>query len=134
MMKGLPKSGKSTWAKKWASEKHNRVRVSWTDILAMIGPEFRKERQTIAFDAAVRIMRNALRQDMDVVVDECNLYGSEWGLFVAYAQQERAKVVWKTMDTPLDVCLQRNKEAGYPLLDEQIVRLNEKWGFWLKKR
>lgn len=134
MMKGLPKSGKSTWAKKWASEKHNRVRVSWTDILAMIGPEFRKERQTIAYDAALRIMKNALRQDMDVVVDECNLYGSEWGLFVAFGQQMRAKVVWKTMDTPLDVCLQRNKEAGYPLLDEQIVRLNEKWGFWLKRK
>lgn len=100
----------------------------------MIGPEFRKERQTIAFDAAVRIMCNALRNDMDVVLDECNLYGAEWALFYGRAQQLHAHIEWHTMDTPLDVCLKRNKEAGSPLLDEQIVRLNEKWGFWLKKR
>lgn len=134
MMKGLPKSGKTTWARKWASEKHNRIRVSWTDMMQLMGPEFRKEKQTLAFDAALRLMRNALRQDMDVVLDECNLYGPEYGIFAAYAQQARAKIVWQTMDTPLEVCLQRNKEAGSPLLDEQIVRLNEKWGFWLKQR
>ena len=134
MMKGLPKSGKTTWARKWASESHNRIRVSWTDMMAVMGDGFRKERQTLAFDAALRLMKNAIRQNMDVVVDECNLYGAEWGLFVSFAQQMGAKVVWQTIDTPLEVCLQRNKEAGSPLLDEQIVRLNEKWGLWLKQR
>ena len=100
----------------------------------MIGEEFRQQRQTLAFDAALRIMKNAIRQNMDVVIDECNLYGSEFGLFVANAQMMGAKIVWKTIDTPLDVCLERNKGAGYPLLNEQIVRLNEKWRFWLKQR
>lgn len=133
MMKGLPKSGKTTYAKQWAKSNHNRIRVSWTDILSVMGNEFRIERQTIAFDAALRIMMNALRQDMDVILDECNLHGSEWGIFYAKARQMHAKVEWHTMHTELDVCLKRNKEAGYPLLDEQIVRLNEKWGDWLKK-
>lgn len=134
MMKGLPKAGKTTWAKNWSSKKHNRVRVSWTEIMQMMGEEFRQQRQTLAFDAALRIMKNAIRQGMDVVVDECNLYGIEFGLFVANAQMMGAKIVWKTIDTPLDVCLERNKEAGYPLLNEQIVRLDEKWRWWLNKR
>lgn len=133
MMKGLPKSGKTTYAKKWASEKHNRIRVSWTELLQMMGKEFRKERQTIAFDGALRMMMNALRQDMDVVLDECNLHGSEWGLFYAKAKLLGAHVEWHTMHTPLDECLKRNEEAGCPLLNEQIVRLDEKWRMWLKK-
>lgn len=103
-------------------------------MMAVMGEGFRKERQTLAFDAALRLMKNAIRQDMDVVLDECNLYGPEWGLFAAFAQQMHAKVVWHTIDTPLEVCLQRNREAGSPLLDEQIIRLQEKWGALLKSK
>ena len=44
-----------------------------------------------------------------------------------------AKVEWMTIDTPLEVCLQRNKEANYPLLDEQIIRLDEKYRQWLSE-
>ena len=131
-MKGLPKSGKTTWAKAWAAAQHNRLRVSWTEILMMMGKEFRKERQTIAYDAAVRIMKNAIRNGQDVVVDECNLYGSEWGLFVGFAQQAGATVEWHTMKTSVEECCRRNAEAGYPLLEEQIVSLGEKYAAWLK--
>ena len=70
IVRGLPKSGKTTWARKWTSESHNRIRVSWTDMLAVMGEGFRKERQTLAFDAALRLMKNAIRQDMDVVLAE----------------------------------------------------------------
>lgn len=133
MMKGLPKSGKTTWAKKWANKSHKRVYVSWSAILDMMGGKFKKQRQVIAFDAAMRVMKNAIRQGLDVVVDECNLYGAEWGMFVTSAQLMGAKVEWMTIDTPLEVCLQRNKEANYPLLDEQIIRLDEKYRQWLSE-
>jgi len=91
------------------------------------------ERQTIALDAALRIMCNALRHGKDVIVDECNLYGSEWGLFVGKAQQLHARVEWKTMKVSPAECKKRNHEAGMPYLDEQIDSLAEKYAEWLKQ-
>ena len=37
--KGLPASGKSTWAKAWAAEQPGRVRINSNDLRAMMGGE-----------------------------------------------------------------------------------------------
>ncbi len=132
-MKGLPCSGKTSWAKAWANESHNRVRVSWSDILeTMGGGKFRRERRPLAFDAALRLMCCALRAGMDVVLDEENLHGSEWGLFVARAQQCRAKVEWHYMAVSAEECKRRNTLMGHPVADMLIDRLAERWKDWLK--
>ena len=44
MMKGLPLSGKTEWALGWVAKGRNRVRVSWTDIMATLGRKSRDRR------------------------------------------------------------------------------------------
>lgn len=133
MMKGLPLSGKTEWALAWANEQHDRIRVSWSDILRSMGDKFRRERRPLAFDAALRLMCCALRNGVDVVVDECNLHGSEWGLFCSRAQQCGANIEWHTMDVGVEECKRRNALLGHPVADMELDRLAERWKDWLKK-
>ena len=70
MMKGLPCSGKTEWATKWANQKANRLRLSWSDILNSMGGRYSRERRPIAFDGMLRMMCVALRHGKDVVIDE----------------------------------------------------------------
>jgi len=134
MMKGLPCSGKTKWAKDWASQSHNRVRVSWSDILETMGSGFRHEKRLLAFDAALRIVKNAIRMDKDIVLDECNLYAPQFGLFVAAAQMNKCKVVWHTMKASPEECKINNKNLGGVVSDEMIDRLFEKYKAWLHQK
>ena len=46
IMRGLPGSGKSTWAKAWVNEDPiNRVRLNWDDMRNMMGPYWVPERE-----------------------------------------------------------------------------------------
>ena len=68
LMKCLPCSGKTEWALRWVEGKHNRVRVSWTDILKSIGRKSR-DRRLLAFETAIHLMLQALKNGFDVVLD-----------------------------------------------------------------
>ena len=133
VIKGLPMSGKTTWARQWASEKQNRIRISWTDIINILGKEFRRERSSLAVDAALRLMLNAFRKNMDVVLDECNLYGPDWSVFVGKASQAHAKIVYKSFKTSPEECKKRNALNGHPYSDEMIDKLWQKWGDWINR-
>jgi hypothetical protein len=98
-----------------------------------MGDKFRRERRPLAFDAAMRLMCCALRQEMDVVLDECNLLGTEYGLFIARAQQLHANIEWKTMGVDVKECKRRNALLGHPVADMELDRLAERWQDWLKK-
>lgn len=135
MMKGLPYSGKTTWAIEWANAQSNRVRVSWSDMMEMLGGnKYRRDRLPIAFDMMLRGMCMSLRHGYDVVVDECNLNGLEVGVILARAQQCGAKIEWHTMETDVEECKRRARAAGSRLSDMYIDRLAERWSLWLKQR
>lgn len=135
MMQGLPCSGKTEWATAWACAKHNRLRISWTDMLKLIGGgKFQRERRPLAFDATLRLMSNALRGGMDVVLDECNLNAVEYGLFVAKAQQLRANVEWHRMSATPEECKRRSALHEHPVADLVIDRMAERYAAILKQK
>lgn len=92
---------------------------------------FRRERIVIAYDAALRMMMNAIRQDKDVVIDECNLYAPRFSLFVARAQQLRANVKWQIIKADPDRVKEECRKRGV-LCDADIDLLMEKYGQQLK--
>lgn len=72
--RGLPASGKSTWAKEWVMrDPEHRVRINQDDIRLMLGkywvPSREKLVQEIQFDAIIE----ALNREFDVVIDNTNL-------------------------------------------------------------
>lgn len=115
------------------SEKAKRVRVSWRDIRTMMGEEFGRDRTPLAVDTALRLMLKALNRGWDVVLDEQNLYGASWGVFVSYAQMNRHHVVWKTIKAAPEVCKQRCLAAGGSTA--ACMEIDRKWEVyeqWLK--
>ena len=133
LMKGLPCSGKTEWALRWVAGKHNRVRVSWTDILKSIGRKSR-DRRLLAFETAIHLMLQALKNGFDVVLDECNLSGYAVGLFIARAQMAGADIEWHTMDISAEEGKRRNAAAGHPVEDMEIDRLAKVYDLWLKQQ
>lgn len=100
----------------------------------MMGDEFVRDRTPLAVDTALRLMLKALNRGCDVVLDEPNLYGPEWGVFVTYAQMNRHRVVWKTIKATPEVCKQRCLAAGGSTAE--CMEIDRKWEVygsqWLK--
>ena len=134
MMKGLPFSGKTQWATEWANAKPNRLRLSWSDLLKMMGGREQREKRVIAYDGMLRMMCCALRAGNDVVIDECNLNGLEWGVIIARAQLCHAKVEWQTMKTTAEECKEKARAVDSPISDMEIDRLAKRFDVWLKQK
>ena len=83
LTRGLPASGKSTWAKEFARVNPNVVRVSRDDLRTQLypGADYRDIDEDLITEAETALVRAALRQDKTVVVDAMHLqqrYINRW--------------------------------------------------------
>lgn len=84
LTRGLPASGKSTWAKQWILEDHGRrVRLNRDDLRQsfFVTPSYKNEQETVVTLSEKETARRALKLGYDVVVDATNLrpaYCREW--------------------------------------------------------
>ena len=122
--RGLPASGKSTWAKQWVLEDpEHRVRINQDDIRLMLGkywvPSREKLVQKIQFDAIVE----ALCRKFDVVIDNTNLNKKVLDGFDRLIKTFKDyEIEYKDFfDTPLSVCIERDKNRDLQV-SEKIIR------------
>ena len=122
--RGLPASGKSTWAKQWVLEDpEHRVRINQDDIRLMLGkywvPSREKLVQEIQFDAVVE----ALNREFDVVIDNTNLNKKVLDQFNRLIKTfEDYEIEYKDFfDTPLSVCIERDKNRDLQVT-EKVIR------------
>ncbi len=122
--RGLPASGKSTWAKQWVLEDlEHRVRINQDDIRLMLGkywvPSREKLVQEIQFDAIVE----ALSREFDVVIDNTNLNNKVLDQFNRLIKTfEDYEIEYKDFfDTPLSVCIERDKNRDLQVT-EKVIR------------
>lgn len=83
LTRGLPASGKSTWAKEFARVNPNVVRVSRDDLRTQLfpGADYRDIDEDLITEAETALVRAALRQGKTVVVDAMHLqqrYINRW--------------------------------------------------------
>lgn len=121
--RGLPASGKSTWAKQWVLEDpEHRVRINQDDIRLMLGkywvPSREKLVQEIQFDAIVE----ALCRKFDVVIDNTNLNKKVLEKFDRLIKTfEDYEIEYKDFfDTPLSVCIERDKNRDLQVTEKVI--------------
>ena len=123
LTRGIPASGKTTWAKAWVSEDpERRVRVNRDDLRCMMfGGDVLKldwERESQVTYAEQTIAVSALVRGMDVVVDATNL---RWG-FARQWFKFGYEVVVRDFPVSLDVALARNAARGCPVPDSVVER------------
>lgn len=135
ILKGLPASGKSTWAKTHADE--HAVIVSadgirhmlaggltdWHARMNTLDAETRSRMERLAVDTAHDIARAALSMGVNVIADMQNMDNRSLEAWRTVARDTGADVHVETMpDLPLDVLLERNRLRGDAMVDESYLR------------
>lgn len=72
--RGLPASGKTTWAKEWVmKDPEHRVRVNQDDVRLMLGKYWVPDREKLVSIILYNAIARAMQYHFDIVVDNTNL-------------------------------------------------------------
>lgn len=128
--RGLPASGKSSWAKAQLAEYPDSIaRVNRDDLREML---FHKADYTGRQEVVVTKVQRAIAQilldaEYDVIADDTNLpprYAREWWAFALKAGASR--FVMNHFETCLDECLRRDAAREKPVGEKVIRRMYER--------
>jgi tRNA uridine 5-carbamoylmethylation protein Kti12 len=133
--KGIPGSGKSTWAKQWVSQSpRNRIRINDDDIRGMFGEYWIRNHDHIPFLKEIRetIIKNGVINNYDIVIDNMNLSPNDINDIKLWVQEacfekfkkEHKKTIYeisfKHFKTPLEECIVRDSKRPIPVGEAQI--------------
>ena len=122
--RGLPASGKSTWAKQWVLEDpEHRVRINQDDIRLMLGKYWGPSREKLVQEIQFNAIIEALNREFDVVIDNTNLNNKVLDQFNRLIRTfEDYEIEYKDFfDTPLSVCIERDKNRDLQVT-EKVIR------------
>jgi predicted kinase len=129
--RGLPASGKTTWAREWVGKDvGNRVRINRDDLRGMghNGEYVKGITEPVILTLRDAAIEAALRQGINVVCDDTNLSAFQVRELIKVANKTGAEVeVVDMTDVPLELCLARDHERGIPdLLSVRPEEVGEK--------
>lgn len=127
MLKGLPGSGKSTYARELV-EKSQYTRVNKDDLRAMLHNSSHskaKEQSVLAIRDAV--VTEALGKGRNVVVDDTNFAPVHEERLREIAKDNHAQFESKFIDTPLDVCIERDLKRLNSVGQKVILQMYEQY-------
>lgn len=128
MLKGLPGSGKSTWAIGMVERDGNWVRINKDSIRAMMGGyNSNKESLVIRFRNA--LVRTALESGKNVYVDDTNFHPKHEICLRQIAEEFDAEFAVYFIDMPLDVCI-KNDLNRFNSVGEKVIK--KMWREYLK--
>ncbi len=130
ILKGLPASWKSTWAKEHTNQ--TTIRVNKDDIRAMTGG-YSKEKEEVVLALRNTCVRQAIERNMNVIVDDTNLEEKHFEVINDIASALWAKVEVKLFDEPLSVCLERNRARPNPVPDKVIIDMAKRYNIGKEK-
>lgn len=122
--RGLPASGKSTWAKQWVLEDpEHRIRVNQDDIRLMLGKYWVPSREKLVQEIQFDVIVEALSRGFDVVIDNTNLNKKVLDGFDRLIKTFKDyEIEYKDFfDTPLSVCIERDKNRELQVT-EKVIR------------
>jgi len=121
MLKGLPASGKSTWAKEQKAK-----RVNKDDLRAMIdNSKWSKENEKLIIALRDDITFSILEGGLDVIVDDTNFSPAHEKRLREIAEQANADFEVKFFDTPYEECVIRDLQRPNPVGKKVIRRMYE---------
>lgn len=110
--RGIPGSGKSTYAKKWVAEGPQRARVNRDDIrFQLYGTYFGKPiDEGVVTAVEYGMIRELLGRGVSVIVDDCNIGQKYITAFTKIANEFGAGVRVNLINVSLETAISRNQE------------------------
>lgn len=123
MTRGLPGSGKTTWAREMQEANPNITRINNDDLRAMMhGGKYSKEREKMVNVITDMIAREALGRGHHVIIDNTHLPERWVECYKLLAILcDAAFKVQDFRDVPLETCLERNAQRPNPV-PEKVIR------------
>jgi predicted kinase len=117
MTKGLPGSGKTTWARQQQERDPEVVLVSRDELRALLhGGRYSQENEAQVIAVRDAIVADSLARQRDVIVHDTNLQPEQAVALVNLARSHDATfTVEDFTDVPLDVCLARDAARSRPV-------------------
>ena len=134
LTRGIPGSGKSTWAKAWVAEDpEHRIRLNWDDMRNMLGPYWVPSRENINKTMLWCAINAAAYCDKpyEIVIDNMNLNPKGWKEFEewietynhsAHSVNNKVQYVLEFKDffISVDECIRRDAMRNNPIGEKTI--------------
>jgi len=132
--RGIPASGKSTWAKEYVLQNKDAVRINNDDMqMSLWNVQFRDSSKASRQLKDIRelLINYHMKEGVDIVLDNTNLPEAQVDAYKEMVTNHNLctpkhmyKVVVKDFrDVPLSVCLKRNRMRDNPVPEEVIFRM-----------
>lgn len=125
-LKGLPASGKTTFAREWVQQDtQNRIRINMDDLRHMAGDYKDMIRESFIFKGNDVLVRKALELGKSVVVDNTN-----FRVDIDWWKEEFPYVNFQVleMETTIEECIERDSKRENPVSKEVIISMAERYG------
>lgn len=132
LTKGLPASGKTTWAKQYAEDNPDYIRISRDDLRHMRGKYWIPKQESIINDMVNQCILSALRADKNVILDATNLGEATCVQLSSLLNEHKieAKIEIKDFtDIPFWECVERDRQRENSVGFQVIHRM---WSKHLK--
>lgn len=127
ILKGLPASGKSTWAKEQA-RKTGAKRICKDDLRAMIDDSvYSKDRERMIISSRNALIRHFMVMCEDIIIDDTNLNPIHIKEIKEIAYEYLYEVKIKEFDTPLAECISRDSGREKSVGEKVIVDMYNRW-------
>ena len=133
VMKGLPASGKSTWAKAYVTANPNTVRINRDDLrLMLFDVQFDARLEDGVNSAQVFLMAGFGAEGLDIVLDNTNLNPKVMRAMEAWAKARDYELEVKDFtNVSLSECIQRDSKRGAQSVGKKVI--TRMWRQFLQK-
>lgn len=124
MMRGLPGSGKTTYARKLMENNPGMVRVNKDDLRAMLHLKWSPKNEKITRMAEESIVYELLSEGIDVIVDDTNMLPRDKAKWVKNAELMCAEFFEKNIETSWEECVVNDfkRFGGDGYVGEHVIR------------
>jgi len=126
VLRGLPASGKTTFARKFC-KKTGAKRINKDDLRAMLDDgKYSLENETLVLKARNFLAAVILHEGFDVVIDDTNLNPRHLEGLQELAEEVGAELLVMDMDVSLDECIRRDSLREKPVGEQAIREMHQK--------
>jgi predicted kinase len=125
--KGLPASGKTTWAKNMVENSSDTVRLNKDDIRRMLGGTFTNGKENAVLEMRDFAIGTLLSKNYNVIVDDTNLHPKhEATIREKFGDKADIEIV-SFLDVPLEECLKRDRVRPERVSESVIMDMYRKY-------